>query len=235
LDEITAIPFYLIFNKKDVFDEEIQKEDISCCSPDCPNELKFDKNPFLKTPVSKNSLQKLESFELIKKSNLNLKVQDLSEDELFEIFSFLNPWELCEISKVSSMFYVASNMENLWMNLCLRSDPDLNMENVLEYSNNQDKFNIWKQYFVHFQILAKNSESYLKEKFLSVTNQNFQYLVTSALDDEFPDQIISILDDLLKKKQELVLKKEKGTKNLKTVKKITPDEIIKNQTQENFN
>jgi hypothetical protein len=227
LDEITSIPFFLIFNKKDIFSEEIQKQDISCSYPDCPNDLKFEKNSFQTSPkFTKKTITKLESFELIKKPNKDLKIQDLSEDELFNILSFLKARELCEISQLNSVFYYTSNLTNLWKNMCLVFNPDLTLENALLYHKNESKFNIWKQYFIHFKLLAKKSENYLVEKFLSVTNQNFKSFVTSAIDDEFPDKIYSILDDVLKLKRGITLKKEKGTKNLK---------VKGSETTESFN
>jgi hypothetical protein len=172
LEEITSIPFYLLFNKQDVFEEEIQKQDISCSFPDCPKELKFDKNTFPMSPrVSKKTIQKMKSFELIKQPNQELKVQDLSEDELFHIFSFLKATELCEISKVNTIFYHVSNLKNLWKNLCLKFHPDLTEEKAFLYYNyDKINLNLWKQYFIHFKMLVTKSEKFLIEKFLSVTN-----------------------------------------------------------------
>jgi hypothetical protein len=224
LEEITSIPFYLLFNKRDVFTEEIQMQDISCCFPDCPKELKFDKNTFLMSPrVPKKTVKKLKSFELIKKPNQELKLQDLSEDELFHIFSFLKARELCELSNLNSVFYHVSNLTNLWKNLCLKFHPDITEEKAFQYYEDKTNFNLWKQYFIHFKMLLTKSEKFLIDKFLSVTNQKFKTFITNAMEDSFPHKICSILDDILKVKQGLVMRKEKGKKNLK---------VLENETME---
>jgi hypothetical protein len=89
LDEITDIPFYLLFNKKDVFLEEIRKYDIGCCFSDCPDDLKLDKNEILKSRRAlKKQIKQSEIFEKGKKSEENPLIQNLSEDELLSIFSF---------------------------------------------------------------------------------------------------------------------------------------------------
>jgi GTPase SAR1 family protein len=199
LEEITDLPFYLLFNKRDVFIEEIQKEDIGICFPDCPNELRYDKNIFLMSPrVAKKPLQKLNSFELIKKPPKDSKVQDLSEDELMHILSFLGSRDLCKTSKVSSVFYYISNLNNLWMDLCLRYDPDITMDQVKYYYDPKSSFNMWKHYFVHCKSMVENSEKYLIDKFVSVTNKKFRSMhVTCAIEESFDDVIYSILHDIL--------------------------------------
>jgi hypothetical protein len=199
LNEITDLPFYLLFNKRDVFIEEIQKEDVSICFPDCPNELKYDKNIFLMSPrVTKKPIQKLKSFELIKKPAKDLKVQDLSEDELMNILSFLGSRDLCKTSKVSSVFYYMTNLQNLWMDLCLRYDPDITLEKVKNSYDPKNIYNMWKQYFIHCKSIVENSEKYLIDKYVSVTNKKFRSMhVTCALDDSFDDVIYSILHDIL--------------------------------------
>jgi hypothetical protein len=200
LDEITDIPFYLLFNKKDVFLEEIRKDDIGCCFSDCPDDLKSDKNEILKSRRAlKKQIKQSEIFEKGKKYEENPLIQNLSEDELLSIFSFLNARELCEISNVCSVFYHVSNLKSVWKNLCLSCKPDLKEERVQEYHDSKSIFNTWKHYFLNYErIFAKETENFLIDKFVSVTNKKFRAMhVTSVLDDSFKDLIYSMLDDIL--------------------------------------
>eukprot|EP01080_Neovahlkampfia_damariscottae_P006609 gene6609-10772_t len=201
LDEITDIPFYLYFNKRDVFAEEIQKQDISCCFPDCPKELKRDEdNFFLHSPkLSSFKIKRNISFELTKKPTNKIKVTDLSEDELYEIFSYLGGGDLCRITRVCNLFHRSSNSNNVWMNLCLKYDPELRIDKVKSvYSESERIFNMWKTYYLQCKHIVENSEKYLMQKYSEVTNNKIRETYkTCAIGDEFSEVILSTIEDIL--------------------------------------
>ena len=201
LDEITDIPFYLYFNKRDVFAEEIQKQDISCCFSDCPKELKRDDdNFFLYSPkLSSFKIKRNISFELTKKPTNKIKVTDLSDDELYEILSYLGGRDLCRIAGVCNTFHTASNSNIVWMNLCLKYNPELRIDSVKwTYNESKRVFNMWKTYYLECKHIVENSEKYLMQKYSEVTNNKIRETYkTCAIGDEFSEVILSTIEDIL--------------------------------------
>eukprot|EP01080_Neovahlkampfia_damariscottae_P000777 gene777-9027_t len=208
-EKVFGLPFYLYLNKRDVLLEQLQLEDISVAFPDCPKELKFKENNLLQftSPIQvstkKRRDSRQDSWQETKKVGITSRITELSQDELFQIFSFLHAKEVCRKSLVSSEFYDASNIDGLWKQYCLNYDPNIKMKKIEEFYDPLSKFAPWKYFYIKSKEFFTKSENYLVEKFMDLAKHQVRDVyVTSAIDKNVRNIILETLDDLIALKKD---------------------------------
>jgi len=224
-ENISDLPFYLYLNKRDILVEQLQIEDISIAFPNCPKELKFKENNLLKfsSPIerslrkTKRSTSRVESWQETKKVGKTSRIVELSQDELYVIFSYLRAKELTKLSLVYTEFYFASNSDGLWKQQCLNYDSNLKSKKIQDFYDPTSNFSPWKYYYIKSKEFFSKSENYLIDEFLEFSRHHPREIyITSAIDNSIRKIFLETLDDLisLKKDEEnqFIIPMDFGTK-----------------------
>jgi hypothetical protein len=203
--KLMDVPFYLYLNKQDIFMQELTKENLSHAFPEIPKELntKYNSEKKIDRFMSFNTqLKQQQSWIDIKVVGSGRKLEDLSEDVLCHILTFLKFNEVVKISSLNSSFYDISNSDELWMWFCKFYEPNINYNLVKSTSKLNDPFPMWKNYFVKAKEIYRGNEVYNVEKFIERFPKKFRGIyITTAVDDNVKDVLTKAFDSILKLKK----------------------------------
>jgi hypothetical protein len=211
--QLMDVPFYLFLNKHDIFMQELTKENLSHAFPEIQKEFntKYKSEKKIDRFMSFNTqLKQQQSWIDIKVVGSGRKLEDLSEDILRHILTFLKFNEVVKISSLNSSFYDISNSDELWMWFCKFYEPNINFDHVKSSSKLDDPFPIWKNYFVKAKEIYRVNEVYNVEKFIERFPRKFQGIyITTAVDDNVKDVLMKTFDSVLKLKSRSKLDQKK--------------------------
>jgi hypothetical protein len=203
---INHVPFYLILNKQDIFFNELAKDSISVIFPDCPDSLKGKYiQPIIKIPRKYGKSKT--------KHSLNTDViSNLSDDEFFQIFSFLDYSEVFNVSFVSSLFYKNANSGPIWKFLCEQFDKKIDSKKVNDFvfsfqkeqiylQRNSCFANPWKYYFIKTKIVIRNHQDFVVGKFQKIFPQIKKIFVSSATSKDMDNVLDQIFEDITNSKE----------------------------------
>jgi hypothetical protein len=205
VSQLLNIPFFLYLNKQDIFMQELTKENLSLAFPEIPKELntKYKSEKKIDRFMSFNTqLKQQQSWIDIKVVGSGRKLEDLSEDVLCHILTFMKFNEVVKISSLNSSFYDISNSDELWMWFCKFYEPNINYNLVKSTSKLNDPFPMWKNYFVKAKEIYRGNEVYNVEKFIERFPKKFRGIyITTAVDDNVKDVLTKAFDSILKLKK----------------------------------
>jgi hypothetical protein len=199
------VPFYLFLNKQDIFMQQLTKENLSHAFPEIPTELntKYNSEKKMNRFMSFNTqLKQQQSWIDTKVVGSGSKMEDLSEDIMVHILTYLKFHEVVKISSLNSSFHEISNSDELWMWFCKFYEPNINPEHVNSVSKLTDPFPMWKNYFIKAKETYRDNEVYNVEKFIERFPRKFRGIyVTTAVDESVKDVLTKTFDDILKLKR----------------------------------
>jgi hypothetical protein len=190
---LSNFPWFLIFNKQDIFHKELSKESISICFPDCPNSLKQ-----LIDPIFKKSLKIKESKTSIEEI---INISELSEDELRCIFLFLDISSWIQLSGVNSTFHSILNSDALWRPICEIYNSHIDYNEVIKFYSpiHCSTMSPWKFYFFQKKIIYEQHLNFIVEQFKKKAPQGFkQFYVASAVDSSMDSVMDEIFNEIIK-------------------------------------
>jgi hypothetical protein len=206
IEALSEIPFYLYLNKQDIFMQQLTKQNLSDAFPEIPSELntKYTSEKKINRLMSFNSQLKQQQSWLGTKFVVKTgrKLEDLSDDVLCHILSFLKYNEVVKISRLNSSFYDLTNSDEIWMWFCQYFDPNIREDYVKSISKLNDDFPMWKNYFVKAKKIYQGNEIYNADKFIERFPRKFRGIyVTTAVDDSVKNVLHRTFDDFLRFKQ----------------------------------
>jgi hypothetical protein len=200
--QLMDVPFYLYLNKQDIFMQELTKENLSHAFSEIPKELntKYKSEKKIDRFMSFNTqLKQKQSWIDIKVVGSGRKLEDLSEDILCHILTFLKFNEVAKISSLNSSFYDILNSDELWMWFCQFYEPNINHDLVKKASKMDDPFPMWKNYFVKAKEIYRWNEFFNVDKFTERFPRKFRGIyITNAVDDSVKDVLTKTFDSVLK-------------------------------------
>jgi hypothetical protein len=216
-NNLPDVPMFLFLTKQDVFIEELKKDMISMAFPNCPKDLtrlqtssiffsprEVKESPFSKS-ISYYSLKPKTSLSMsvINENGNSIKIVELGEDEICQIFSFLNYKEILKFSQVNSTFLNASINDSLWRSICLNYDKTLDFETVESFYDQTSIHSPWKHYFVESKSVYVKNQNYIIQQFQEATNYRFTGVyVANALDQSINHVLDEIFDEICSLTQE---------------------------------
>jgi hypothetical protein len=199
---LKSVPFYLYLNKQDIFLQELKKDKLINSLPNAPKTLKeieIPKKIKEKYPSWESKSVASPSYVDIYVVGTKYKIQDLSEDVLCHIFSFLKYFEVGNLSTLNSFFHDVTNSDVIWRYLCQLHDPYVFLSDVELSSKDSDPFPLWKSYFMKNRNFYFGNEFLKVEMFVETFGRNFKTVyATNAIDDSIRDVLKETLDDILR-------------------------------------
>jgi hypothetical protein len=197
---INDIPMFLVLNKQDVFFKSLKRYPMSMTFPDCPKELKTGGGYFLSPVFEKKSPFEISipiSLPKKEKSEIPTLVENLGEDEICQILSFLKYKEIADCSRVNSTFLEASKNDLLWREICLTYDKTLDFETVQSVYDTSSIYEPWKYYFIESKTVFVKNQNYIIQQYLQRSNFRFKSVhVVTAVDESNNDFLEEILTEI---------------------------------------
>jgi hypothetical protein len=138
-EKLKSIPIYLFLNKQDILIQELKKDQLFDSIPKVPKslkEIKIPENRMERYPAWDSRAVEPPSWVDIYAFGKEYKIQDLSEDVLCHIFTFLKYFEVVNISNLNSSIRNAANSDVIWKYFCQLHDPYVSISKVK--SNSKD-------------------------------------------------------------------------------------------------
>eukprot|EP01080_Neovahlkampfia_damariscottae_P011385 gene11385-4552_t len=205
---LSNVPFYLYLNKHDIFIKELKNDTIKVAFPNCPEELvklhdfHMNQSP-LKTTFSwteKILIKKESSFNIIKKPSTCCDIQNLGEDELSYILSFLTYRDILKFSIINTSFNEASTNDLLWKNVCLQYDPTLEEQKIFEYYDHSSEYGPWKFYFYQGKTVYLKIRNFIVDEFTEAfgkSDREFRSIYTTSVSSLENSDFITVLENTL--------------------------------------
>jgi GTPase SAR1 family protein len=192
---ISDIPMFLVLNKQDIFFKSLKRYPMSMTFPDCPKELKTGGSCFVSPVFEKKSPEKSIPISLPKKSEIPTMAENLGQDEICQILSFLKYKEIVDCSRVNSTFLEASKNDLLWREICLTYDKTLDFKTVQSFYDTSSIYEPWKNYFIESKTFK--NQNYIIQQYLQRSNFRFKSVhVITAVDESNNDFIEEILTEI---------------------------------------